>query len=265
LAAYLLHAQKLKKNFEVLDLQHIPCANNTVTDELSTKASMWAPGPKGVFEQWLQQPTTRPAELGEGGKTSTSKLVVPVNLFIWSPPRIVGVMGNSMNLGAQDTDAQVSPNAWIMEIQDYLKDNILPDEHVSAEQIIRVAKRYTLVQGDLYRRGTNDVLMQCITQEGNCELLIEIHGGECGNHASSCTLVGKAFRHGFYKPTALQDAIELVKRCEAFQFHVNMNICHMGDGHPGPVPQGRWRIPVSVHRHRQVHQLTGSNPCGQDQ
>jgi hypothetical protein len=56
-----------------------------------------------------------------------------------------------------------------------------------------VAKRYKLVEGDLYRRGTNDVLMWCITQEDSCELLTEIHGGECSNHASSHTLVGKAF------------------------------------------------------------------------
>jgi hypothetical protein len=42
-----------------------------------------------------------------------------------------------------------------------------------------VAKRYTLVEGDLYRRGANDVLMQCITREDDCELLLEIHGGEC--------------------------------------------------------------------------------------
>jgi hypothetical protein len=45
LAAYLLHAQKLEKDFMVLNLQHIPHANNTITDELSIKASMWAPMP----------------------------------------------------------------------------------------------------------------------------------------------------------------------------------------------------------------------------
>jgi hypothetical protein len=57
LAAYLLHVQKLKKDFEVLDLQHIPHANNAVTDELSTKASTWAPVPDSFFEKKLQQPT----------------------------------------------------------------------------------------------------------------------------------------------------------------------------------------------------------------
>jgi hypothetical protein len=51
LAAYLLHAQKLEKDFEVLDLQHVPRTKNTVIDELSTKASTWALVPEGVFER----------------------------------------------------------------------------------------------------------------------------------------------------------------------------------------------------------------------
>jgi hypothetical protein len=108
-----------------------------------------------------------------------------------------------VNPNAQDPDAQAGPNAWITEIRDYLKDNILPDEHVSIERIVRVVKRYTLVEGDLYRCGANGVLMRCITLEDSCELLIEIHAGKCGNHASSRTLVGKAFQHDFYRPTTL--------------------------------------------------------------
>ena len=78
----------------------------------------------------------------------------------------------------------------------------LLEDHVSAERIVRLAKRYVVVEGDLYRRGANGILMQCITQEEGRELLVEIHGGECGSHSSSRTLVGKAFRHGFYWPTA---------------------------------------------------------------
>jgi hypothetical protein len=84
---------------------------------------------------------------------------------------------------------------------------------------VRLAKHYAVVEGDLYRHGANDNLMRCITQEEGRELLTEIHGGECGSHSSSRTLVGKAFRHGFYWPTALQDATEMVKYCKACQFH----------------------------------------------
>jgi ribonuclease HI len=50
LATYLLHARKFKKDFEVLDLHHIPRVKNAVVDDLSTKASTSAPVPNGVFE-----------------------------------------------------------------------------------------------------------------------------------------------------------------------------------------------------------------------
>jgi hypothetical protein len=104
---------------------------------------------------------------------------------------------------AQDSEAQVGPNTWITEIQTYLKDNILPNENASTNRIAHLAKKYTLVEDDLYWRGANGVLMRCITREEGCELLTEVHGGECRSHASSRTLVDKAFQHGFYWPTAL--------------------------------------------------------------
>jgi hypothetical protein len=128
-------------------------------------------------------------------------------------------MGDSVHPSAQDPEAQVGPDTWITEIQTYLKDNILPNDSVSADRIARLTKRYTLVEGDLYQRGASGVLMQCITREEGCELLVEVYGGECGNHASSRTLVGKTFWHGFYWNTSLQDAVELVKTCRACQFH----------------------------------------------
>jgi hypothetical protein len=128
-------------------------------------------------------------------------------------------MGDSVHPGTQDPEAQASPDTWITEIQTYLKDNILPNDTTSADRIACLAKRYTLVEWALYRRGANGVLMRCITREEGYELLTEVHGGECGNHASSRTLVGKAFQHGFYWPTVLLDAVEPVKNCKACQFH----------------------------------------------
>jgi hypothetical protein len=219
LAAYLLHAHKLKKDFEVLDMQHIPHIENAITDDLSTKASTSALVPDGVLERRLWQPTAWEANPNEGGKTSTSKLAVPTVLVPWSPPRVVGVTGGSVHPDAQNPKAQPSPDTWIMKIRVYMKDNILPVDMAFIDRIVHLAKRYTLIEGDLYRRSINGVLMRCITQEEGCDLLVEVHGGECRNHASSRTLVGKAFRHGLYWPTTLQDVIELVKTCKACQFH----------------------------------------------
>jgi hypothetical protein len=175
--------------------------------------------PKGVFKRRLLRPTAQLAEPGEGGETGTSKLAVAVEFHLQNPPRIVCATEGPANLLAPQPETQSGPDAWISEIQDYLKENVLPEDHVSAERIVRLAKQYMVVEGDLYHRGTNDILMRCITQEEGRELLMEIHGGECGSHSSSRILVGKAFWHDFYWRTALQDAAELVKSCKACQFH----------------------------------------------
>jgi hypothetical protein len=105
---------------------------------------------------------------------------------------------------------------------DLLEKNILPDDMASADQIASLAKRYTIVERNLYQCGINGVLMRCITREEGCELLADVHGGECGNHASSRTLVSKAFHHGFYWPIALQDVAKRVKTCKACQFHAKL-------------------------------------------
>jgi ribonuclease HI len=57
LAAYLLHVRTLEKDFTALELQHVPQADNSTADELSTRASIWAPMPEGVFERRLLRPT----------------------------------------------------------------------------------------------------------------------------------------------------------------------------------------------------------------
>jgi transposase InsO family protein len=60
--------------------------------------------------------------------------------------------------------------------------------------------------------------MKCIHSTIGKQLLDEIHAGQCRIHAASRTLVGTAFRSGFYWPTAKSDAAELVQKCEACQF-----------------------------------------------
>jgi hypothetical protein len=60
--------------------------------------------------------------------------------------------------------------------------------------------------------------MKCVPREEGKGILEEIHKRVCGNHASSCTLVSKAFRRAFYWPTALGDVEELVRRCQGCQY-----------------------------------------------
>jgi hypothetical protein len=56
--------------------------------------------------------------------------------------------------------------------------------------------------------------MKCVPREEGKDIFEEIHKGICGYHASSRTLVSKAFRRAFYYPISLGDAEKLVKRCQ---------------------------------------------------
>jgi hypothetical protein len=81
--------KRLEKDFDVLELQHIPREGNSTADALSASASTQAPVPEGVFQRRLLKPSAQPADLGEGGWTSTSKLAVPAALHPWCPPRVM--------------------------------------------------------------------------------------------------------------------------------------------------------------------------------
>ena len=102
--------------------------------------------------------------------------------------------------------------------------------------MVQQAIAYCIQDGELYRKQPNDVSLRCISREQGNELLVDIHNGDCGHYSSSQTLVGKAFRSGFYWPTVLNDATELVNSCEAYQFHAKQI---------NQPPQGLQTIPLS--------------------
>ena len=61
--------------------------------------------------------------------------------------------------------------------------------------------------------------MKCIPTNQGKQLCLEVHAGICGHHVAPRSLVGKAFRQGFYWPTTLRDVDEVVRRCEGCQFY----------------------------------------------
>jgi transposase InsO family protein len=73
--------------------------------------------------------------------------------------------------------------------------------------------------------------MKCITPDEGCAILQDIHVGICGRHAGARSLMGKAYRQGFFWPTVVSDANSLVRRCEGCQFfyckkHVSSHQLH---------------------------------------
>jgi hypothetical protein len=77
-----------------------------------------------------------------------------------------------------------------------------------------------MIDGELYKRAASGILQWCIPIPHGRDLIRDIHEGVCGHHVAPCTLVGNVFRQGFYWPTAVTDANEIVCTSEGCQFYV---------------------------------------------
>jgi hypothetical protein len=189
--AYCLEVRKLENKFYGLEFHHVVRDNNVAADVLSKLGFTRAQEPAGVFVHELHAPS-----IPEPTPTTTEPAPLPAGQEVMMI----------------DVD-------WRQPFVDYIREQKVPTDKNLSEQLIRRAKSYVLVGDKLYRRGaTSGVLMKCVPREKGMDLLEEIHKGVCGNHASSRTLVSKAFRQAFYWPTALGDAEELVRRCQGRQY-----------------------------------------------
>jgi transposase InsO family protein len=120
---------------------------------------------------------------------------------------------------AMDTEPVPSAGDWRDKYIAWMDRGELPSDRSEARRITRMAKSFTLVDGELYKRAMSGVLQQCVPIPQGCELLQDIHAGIYGHYAVLRTLVGNAFRQGFYWPTAVADASEIVRACEGCQFY----------------------------------------------
>ncbi|XP_020184109.1 uncharacterized protein [Aegilops tauschii subsp. strangulata] len=111
----------------------------------------------------------------------------------------------------------VEAPSWAQPILKFLVSRELPADEILARQVQRRAVAYTIVDRELVRRSVTGVFQRCVEPDKGIAILRDIHQGECGHHTASKALVAKAFRHGYFWSTALDDAKELVRKCKGCQ------------------------------------------------
>jgi hypothetical protein len=186
---------KLENQFSSLEVHHVVREHNVCADILTKLGSTRAQVPVGVFVQELKQPSIK------------SSPQVTIDAGLQQPDREVMMLGED----------------WREAYIDFIWDQKLPAgidaRSAEAARVMRRSKGFVLVDSKLYRRGARSgVLMKCVTKEDGYDILREIHEAVCGNHAASRMLVGKAYRAGFWWPTTVSDAEDLLRRCQNYQF-----------------------------------------------
>ncbi|XP_057852816.1 uncharacterized protein LOC131063058 [Cryptomeria japonica] len=79
------------------------------------------------------------------------------------------------------------------------------------------AIKYAIVNGKLWWRNNDGVMLKCVDQDQAQKLLFELHSGVCGEHYMAKKTTHKVLRVGFWWPTIFKDAHQLVKKCDPCQ------------------------------------------------
>ena len=111
----------------------------------------------------------------------------------------------------------------------YLRGHFVPEDEKEEKRMALRARNYRIIGEELYRGGVCAPLLRCISREEGKQLLEEIHAGKCSSHIATRALVGKAFREGFYWPSAVVDAHEVVRTCPNCQKHALLTFTNAPD------------------------------------
>ena len=146
------------QHFKGCQVEHIDQRKNEVVDTLSRLGSQCKPVPPNTFLDILLKPSM---------KVSTEE-----------------------DLAVPDTEAQlvaalhVIPD-WTGPYLDYMTRGGLRAEEVLGREITRPTKSLSIVNGELHRCSVTGMFQCCVSPEEGCEILQEIHEGDCGHHAGS--------------------------------------------------------------------------------
>jgi hypothetical protein len=197
MAEYLAEVRRMEKFFDGFEVWYVPRLDNCDADHLAWIASFRVPTPLDVIVVKLSRPSVKPAE--------------PIS---------------EADLMVIDGPDQEPAFDWMNLIRMFLSNQPLSDDKAEVERITRKAKMYHLIDEVSYRQGVNVMMMWCISREEGIQLLRYIHSGVCGSHSSWRSIIGKAFSHGFYWPTANDDVMEVVTKCNDCQFYQKQTTKH---------------------------------------
>ncbi|XP_015968900.1 uncharacterized protein LOC107492386 [Arachis duranensis] len=186
LQQYLAKVNELKERFEHVTIQHIPREQNARADLLSKLAS------------------TKP---GHGNKSLIQEVI--------KSPSISTTTNAYLTLSNQ--------GSWTHPILQYLINGTLLEDPKDGKRTKKEATNYTVVAGQLYKRGFSQPLLKCIEPGDTEYILRKIHEGCCGHHIRSKTLAQRVIRAGYFWPTVIQDSMLLVKNCDKCQRHANIH------------------------------------------
>jgi hypothetical protein len=135
-----------------------------------------------------------------------------------TPPGLAGQGREPIPEVTTVTESSRSNPDWHKLISEYLRLRAISDDEIETRRLVCRVKGYLIHDDETYHRCTSGIIQQCIPIEECKASLLNIHEWICGHHASSRSMVGKALWQGFFWPTTIDDAVQIVRSCMGCQY-----------------------------------------------
>jgi ribonuclease HI len=198
--AYCNAVRALEDKFYGIELNHVPRRYNEEADKLAKIASGRITVPPNVFARDVARPFVNldpsPSSQEEpSGAPSNPTGAEPMDEDPSNEAFVLSLLEGygTDEAEAMDTEPIFRAEDWCDKYIAWMDRGELPSDRFEARRVARMAKSFTLVDGERYKRATSGVLQRCVPIPQGRELLQDIHAGVCGHHAAPCTLVGNAF------------------------------------------------------------------------
>jgi ribonuclease HI len=189
LMQYLTAIRDLEKQFKGFTLQLVERNKNEEADVLAKAATKGEALPSDVFYHII----------------STPAICNPESLQITQDAEGHRIINLIM---AED---------WWAPITLYLQGHYHPTDCNEANRLKHRSSDFTIVKGQLYKKGISQPMLKCITETEGLEILRKVHGGTYESHSGPRVLAAKVIRQGFYWPTIICTANRVTRTCEACQ------------------------------------------------
>ncbi|KAL0421301.1 UNVERIFIED_CONTAM: hypothetical protein Slati_3153000 [Sesamum latifolium] len=157
MAQYLDLIRTFCQTFERFELERIPRSDNEKADQLAKLASLLT----AIRDRNIIFLTQEHSEIEE----ATKEVLVNSNMPCWKDV-----------------------------IEAYLTPGSLPSDKREARAVRIRAARFTMIAGELYKRGFSQPYLKCLDLEKAEYVLREVHEGSCENHSRGRSLAGKVLR-----------------------------------------------------------------------
>ncbi|KAL5840569.1 hypothetical protein ACOSQ4_013177 [Xanthoceras sorbifolium] len=137
---------------------------------------------------------------------------------------------------AKDLHVERIKPTWITSLYNYLMNDTLPSDKVETRSVKIKAARFSIIEGQLYKRFYSGPYLKCVDPIKAQQVLKDLHEGQCGNHSAGKSLANRAITAVYYRPTMQSESHDLVKRCDPCQRFALISHQHPERLHPISAP-----------------------------